>query len=180
MIYLYFKKSLSNIKQENNIIQFDPSFEYLIFRPTIIRLTPRGLKGKSFILWGLLSLIWRLQGKPYEVIVLYKDRQVVHYSVVLPKYYKFPFMGKRDIEIGPCWTHPDRGRGIYPKMLNAICNRFAKFKDNVWMFCKENNYASQRGILKAGFSLVGKGEETKPFGIGLLGKYIITELHKGD
>ena len=181
MSCIYFKKSLNDINQETNTIQFDPSFKYLIFRPTIMRLIPEGINGKFFILWGIFSFIWSLQRKPYEVHILYKDSQVVHYSVVLPKCYKFPFMNKKDIEIGPCWTHPDyRGKGIYPKMLNVICNRFAKNKENAWIFCEENNHASQRGILKAGFSFVGKGEKTKPFGMGLLGKYIITELYEGE
>jgi GNAT superfamily N-acetyltransferase len=47
-----------------------------------------------------------------------------------------------------------RGRGIYPHLLQAILRREQNEAEKFWLGHRVDNYASQRGIEKAGFSLV--------------------------
>ncbi len=56
-----------------------------------------------------------------KVYVVYDGKTVIHTSFVVRGKEKFLFLKEGDIEIGPCWTHPDyRGYGIYPAVLTWI------------------------------------------------------------
>ena len=66
-------------------------------------------------------------GKAIIVYAADKNENVMHTSYVVPRCMKFPFLGKGDMEIGPCATYPAyRGQGIYPAVLRYICKTFAK------------------------------------------------------
>ena len=47
-----------------------------------------------------------------------------------------------------------RGRGIYPHLLKAILRGEQNEAEKFWLGHRVDNYASKRGIEKAGFSLV--------------------------
>lgn len=76
------------------------------------RVTPKINGWKNAVYWNIATL-----GK-VRVYVLYDSQKIIHTSFVVRGKEKFLFLGKNDIEIGPCWTHPDyRGNGIYPGVL---------------------------------------------------------------
>jgi hypothetical protein len=54
----------------------------------------------------------------------------------------------------PAW----RGIGIYPRQLHAIMRRESAHAARFWIGHVAGNQASQRGIVKAGFSLAGATE----------------------
>ena len=55
--------------------------------------------------------------------------EIIHTSYVIGECYKFPFMKKSDIEIGPCYTSENyRGKGIYKNVLNFINNECSSGK----------------------------------------------------
>ncbi len=79
----------------------------------------------------------------------------------MPKIYKFPFMGKKSLHIGPCFTEPEfRGKGLYPYLLTYIMNDIPT-ASAFYIICSETNTASRRGIQKAGFTFLGIGYKTK-------------------
>lgn len=81
----------------------------------------------------------------------------VHSSFVVPHNFKFPFLGKKDFEIGPCYTRNDcRGIGIYPDVLKYICSSIGDEGSRFFMLVSPENKSSIRGIEKAGFKLTGK------------------------
>ena len=85
-------------------------------------------------------------------------------------------MGQKDISIGPCWTHKNyRGQYLYPYVITEIINKFVNKKNHAWMKCDKNNIASQKGILRAGFKIVGYGEKTKILGLKFLNQFNITK-----
>jgi GNAT superfamily N-acetyltransferase len=47
-----------------------------------------------------------------------------------------------------------RGRGVYPHLLQAILRREQPVAEKFWLGHRVDNFASKRGIEKAGFSLV--------------------------
>jgi len=50
-----------------------------------------------------------------------------------------------------------RGRGIYPLMINALCQQAAEMGiQRVYMSVHPSNLSSLRGVAKAGFKLSGK------------------------
>ena len=127
------------------------------------------IKGEKFsiktvgirILFQIMSF-----GKAQIYYVENNDGELVHTSYVVPACGKFPFMGKRDIEIGPCYTYPAfRGKGIYPRVLSEICRR-NQDAPAIYMIVDEANDPSIKGIEKAGFvrcGLVSKSRITKRY-----------------
>jgi GNAT superfamily N-acetyltransferase len=54
----------------------------------------------------------------------------------------------------PAW----RGRGIYPRLLDAIVRHESSEAARFWIGHVDGNHASQRGIIKAGFGAAGTTE----------------------
>jgi hypothetical protein len=63
----------------------------------------------------------------------------------------------------PSW----RGRGIYPRLLQAILLQEAGDAERFWIVHQLANTASARGIAKAGFHLAGKLYFLREGGIGV-------------
>ncbi len=84
--------------------------------------------------------------------------QLVHTSYVSGRSFKFPFMSKGDIHIGPCRTAPShRGQGIYGRVLRVICG---DSKNRAYMMVHEENLPSIKGIEAAGFRQIGTVAKT--------------------
>lgn len=101
-----------------------------------------------------------LTAKKTNIFLVLDNGIVVHESFVCQKCWKFPFLGKHDCEIGPCYTNEKyRGRGIYPTVLKYIMC-VTNF-DNYFMVINENNAASINGVKKAGFCSIKKIKKTR-------------------
>lgn len=115
------------------------------------KLSPPTMRFLHAILWNIATL-----GK-VKVYVVYKDSVMVHRSLVVRGSEKFKFLKKTDIEIGPCWTHPEyRGLGLYPTVLSIIMQRELKAEGVAYMIVRNSNQKSLRGIAKVGFQSAGK------------------------
>ncbi|OQA66628.1 MAG: hypothetical protein BWY36_00871 [Candidatus Diapherotrites archaeon ADurb.Bin253] len=172
---IFFKKNLEVPTSKE--MEINTSYRYCVFIPSLWEPVPKGIEiNLTFFLWSIYSILWKIKKNVYELHLLYDKDILIHYSVVLPKYYRFPFMERKDIEIGPCWTHKNyRGQHLYPFVLTKIINKFTNKQINVWMFCDEGNISSRSGILRAGFEIVGYGEKTRLLGLKLLGQYRIVK-----
>lgn len=97
-----------------------------------------------------------------QVYYVQSGNDIVHTSYVIPACVKFPFMDRKDLEIGPCYTYPAfRGNGIYPKVLSEICRRKGNDTFLFYMIVDEMNLPSIRGIEKAGFVRCGSVHKSK-------------------
>ena len=78
-----------------------------------------------------------------------------------------------EAEIKYCLTSKKyRGHGIYPAVLNVISNYlYNKGYVRVYVCVNNDNYASIRGIEKAGFKLVGKVKLKKIIGFQISRRY---------
>jgi RimJ/RimL family protein N-acetyltransferase len=103
----------------------------------------------------------------------YGDR-LVHYSGFTPRYWRFPFLPDQDLQIGDTWTDPaHRGKGLAAYALEQILEIKQKLGRGFWYVVAKNNFPSIRVVEKAGFSLIAIGDWNKPFGIKLLGSYVM-------
>lgn len=97
-----------------------------------------------------------------RIFCLKNDGNLVHTSYVIPKCYRFTYLGKEDYQIGPCNTFPEhRGKGYYPEMLRYICASIGTENTVFHMTVDESNHASIKGIEKAGFQRCGSVKVTK-------------------
>ena len=104
---------------------------------------------KNAIQWNIAAM-----GK-VKAYTVYANGEMIHLSYVVCGREKFRFLKKGDIEIGPCWTHPDyRGQGIYPVVLSHIVQKELA-GGTAYMLIHETNEASRRGVAKAGFCKTG-------------------------
>ena len=107
---------------------------------------------------------WLISGGKYEIWFLYSGEQFVHFSYVVPKCAKFPFLEKSDYEIGPCATSSDYPRrGAYRYVLDKITAHKAYAGACFYMIVKSTNLPSIGGIEKAGFTRCGNVKRTPIF-----------------
>ncbi len=136
------------------------SYVVKVFKPKIFSLQKHGHFSFIYILWYLSTF-----GK-YQIIYVYDKNKLVHYSHIIPRFWKFQFMEENDLEIGPSWTNTDyRGEGIYPFILNFILDKYEQEYKNFYMIVNKTNTKSIRGIEKAGFVQEGEVQKRGIFGI---------------
>lgn len=136
----------------NDYSRYIPCTVANVFQPEIKveNVSARLLGWKGSLYWSIATF-----GKT-KVYVVYNRGRAVHYSVVVRGKEKFSFLGKSDIEIGPCWTHSEyRGLGIYPAVLSTIIQRELSEGGVAYMIIAETNQSSQNGVAKVGFSKTG-------------------------
>lgn len=115
------------------------------------RVSPKFSGWVNALYWNVATL-----GKT-KVYSVYDEEKVIHTSYVVRGKEKFAFLKKNDIEIGPCWTHPQyRGFGIYPAVLSSIIRNELAGGGTAYMIIREDNTASQRGVSKVGFEKTGE------------------------
>jgi len=174
MRYIYFRKDLAEFKGPDNdtMAKVNRKYELETFKPDWFHIAPKGMK-KSFALiiwWFLYLIVWGQRAKSYEHYLVYDGERLIHYCIVLPKNYRYPFMGNDDVQIGPFRTAEEyRGQGICPIMICKIMNKYKFQKKYAFIITRENNIKSQRSIAKAGLNIYGYGIRTK----GFLGKFLI-------
>ena len=106
---------------------------------------------KNVLYWNIATV-----GK-VKAYVVYDENKLIHKSYVVKGKEKFRFLNRGDIEIGPCWTHPDyRGRGIYPYVLTQILKRETNEGSIAYMLIADTNLSSQNGVKKIGFVKMGR------------------------
>lgn len=153
------KQSPQEIKNE---------YQYYIWKPKGLRIWPKGfinyLKEMrkypiiNMVYWWLFYYVLK-RNSDYSIVIIKKDEDVAHYSVILPKNYRFPFAQNNDLIIGPVWTNPNyRKKGLVYFSLSVIFEKFSTATRQFWWICNEKNIASQISIEKAGFKLYGKGK----------------------
>ena len=105
------------------------------------------------------NLIWFFITRGRICVYYCFDGQIkVHQAYVMKKCFKFPFMKKGDIHIGPCATPEEyRGQGIYPAVIRKITEDFGLQTDGKtgYMIVEESNLPSIKGVEKAGFRKCG-------------------------
>lgn len=149
MIKLYKKV----VNQDEIRIPFLPSeddFSIKVFRPTIIKMGLDNSEKLKRFLWYLITF-GRLR-----IFYILDGNQVVHYSFIIPKNFRFPFMNNDDLQIGPCYTDTNyRGKGLYTRALKMIPLIFHEQANTFWVYTTEENLISQHVIEKAGYIFHG-------------------------
>lgn len=141
-LYKINKSDYSDINTSYSEVE-KSNYSLSIFEPSIIKFSLNENKKKKML--DLYFYLITLGGVKIYYIK-YKDK-IVHTSYCMNKSYKFPFMKKGDIHIGPCNTDQShRGRGLYPYVLSKIIEQH-KNKD-IYLIIDSMNIASKKGASK--------------------------------
>lgn len=152
-----------------------PEYEVSCWAPSIWEFSPRGTESllgrRTLLLWWLYDRLTS-RGAGYRICLIRRAGRVVHYSAVFGKNPRFPFMGERDLQVGPVWTAgSERRRGLQRAALDTIVRELGGAADTVWWLCRESNAASNIVAQRAGFELRGTGRRRPRFGLWLAGSF---------
>jgi RimJ/RimL family protein N-acetyltransferase len=146
------------------------------WRPARDGLPPPALASLHNRIWWLFDRTGVFANRGCGVQMLHCGDRLVHTSLVTPRYFRFPEMGARDLQIGATWTDPEfRGRGYGKLAVKAIHDAWAGEFDQMWYLVEEDNTPSIRVIEACGYRLRGVGRRQALPGLGPLGQYKITD-----
>lgn len=176
MAYLFYRFEPKDSDPDNFSLSKTNSYNYRLWFPSRTSFVPPDLSLKPFIVWWLMHNLNLFANQDYSIFVIYSRNQLIHRSCVFPRYFRFPFMNKDDLQIGDTWTHPEhRGQGLATFALRQVIQERQMTGRKFWYIVEQENKPSIRVVEKAGFNLIGKGMKRKRFGLGLLGSYMIQD-----
>lgn len=147
---LYKKADFNQDDTPFSCLPVDFPYTYRVFQPSIMRTGLNDAEILKRFLWYLITL-----GK-LRIFYIMDGDIAIHYSFLIPKNFRFPFMNKGDLQIGPCYTDPKfRGRGLYFQALKLIPKLFFEQTSNFWIYTTDTNMISQHVIEKAGYCFSG-------------------------
>ncbi len=158
--YVFFRLDSEEVPTEEKFGAVLKEYDIEIFVPTLFKLKEHSSKILIYLFWFLFT-----KGH-YRIIYVKKDNSIIHYTHILPKFFKFPFMNTNDLEIGPSWTDEAyRGKGIFPAVLAYVALCWKEEKRTFYAFTNIENHSSQKAILKADFYKWMSGYKTNKLGI---------------
>jgi RimJ/RimL family protein N-acetyltransferase len=169
-----------------NFYQFDPAspaeaaprlapeYRILSWQPAAQGLPPRGSRLPSNHMWWALTKAAMFARRDFTEIRIERAGRVLHRLIVTPRWYRFPFMAARDLQIGDVWTAPDARRKQLGRAAIAEAHRlFNQDGANFWYVADSDNAASAALAESCGYRLVATGRRTRRLGSKLLGQYVI-------
>ena len=174
MNYLFYESTGISCKP---IIHQMPYSIYL-WKPKLDQIIPPGLSEKKFAVWWLMHQLRIFPNRDYGVLLIFNGNNLIHRSCIFPRYFRFPFMGNNDLQIGDIFTDEKyRGKGIAAYAIQKIVELCKMDNRKFWYIVEENNESSIRVIEKVGFNKIGCGERRKKFGLKLFGSFeILTKI----
>jgi len=156
---------------------WDVKYQVVIWRPSLRSIAPPHCPKMTSGVWWLFHICHVFRNRGYCALLVFEGKTLVHRLTVFPGYFRFPFMGQADLQIGDTYTHPAyRGRGIATVALGEIVRRISATGGELWYVTSEDNVASIRVAEKAGFRLRGYGTRRSRFGMRLLGQFRIDHV----
>ena len=156
----------------------EEGYAWEIWKPSFTEIVPKGMPLLPFGAWWILHHARIFSNREYALFLIRHDRTIVHRSVITPGYFRFPFMGKEDLQIGDTWTSAaHRGKGLAVFAIRRIVAEYARRGRRIWYLVGKDNLPSIRAAERAGLVRFGEGTRTKRLGVALLGQYeIVTKL----
>jgi GNAT superfamily N-acetyltransferase len=154
---------------------FPHAAELRLWRPSGGFPAPGPVRGRNAI-WWLLAKLGLIDGGRFVELTLWIGHRMAQRLIVTPRWWRFPFMGSDDLQIGDVWTAPTwRGQGL-GRAATAEAERLAADSANrLWYVTDGANEASVRLAESSGFTPVGAGVRTAPLGIRAAGRFHLTD-----
>lgn len=153
-----------------------------VWRPKIWPALPHGLSDSKlrlrFLFRWAVHRLHLFAGSGCGILLIYDREHLAHYSGFTPRYWRFPFIGDGDFQIGDTWTDPAyRGKGLALFALRSIVTTLGAPGRRFWYVVEAANRSSIRVVEKAQFKLAAEGTWVTPWGLKLVGSYVIRRPH---
>lgn len=158
-------------------VSIDKRLNAVLWNPTTLEIVPTGVALLPFGVWWIMHHLHLFVNQDYCLYLIYSGDNLVHRSVITPRYFRFPFMGKEDLQIGDTWTMPEyRGKGLASFAIQKIVELYKKPGRRFWYVVEEDNIPSIKAVEKAGFVKYGAGVRKKRMNVKVIGTFEITTL----
>ena len=149
-------------------------YRFSVWRPSLFATVPAGLSFTPFFVWWIFHQLRVFTNRNYSICVIYDGTKLVHRSCVFPRYFRFPFMSKDDLQIGDTWTDPSyRGQGLAKFGLQEAVRQNSRPGQRFWYVVDCDNTPSINVATSLGFGLNGEVRRTRRCGLRLLGVFVI-------
>lgn len=126
------------------------------------------------LVWSAFHVLRIFSNRDYAIILVHCGDTVVHRSYLFPGYFRFPFMGRDDLQVGATWTDEAwRGRGLASAALRYAVQSHGRPGRTFWYLTSSENAASVRVVERCGFACRSGGRRTSRLGLRLLGAYVL-------
>lgn len=127
----------------------------LFWYPSLKNFIPPNKSKKYFFYW-LFKYLRIFKNTDYASLLIYRNEKVVSSLLIVPAYFKWPFMKNNDVQFTFVITDPDyRGKGIAEQALRIAIEKFYKPGRTFWYLTDSDNHSSLRLCSKLGFSFQG-------------------------
>ncbi|MGZ8414584.1 MAG: GNAT family N-acetyltransferase [Gemmatirosa sp.] len=145
-----------------------------LWRPAGAPAAPPGPAGRRFLVWWLAHHGRVFANRDYGAVLVRRGDEIVHRSMVFPRYWTFPFMAPGDLQIGDTWTaDAHRGRGLATAVLAHALDELARPGRTFWYVVHADNMPSIRAAESAGMRQVASAARLSRFGLRPLGHYAL-------
>lgn len=159
-------------------VSLEPACRLEIWKPTYRKPVPPGQPWLPFLIFWLFHEARIFANQDYGVVLIWEGDRPVHRTVVLPRYFRSPFMGPEDLQLAMTWTDQRRrGRGLALAAARAVMADARWGPRRLWYMVAATNQPSIRVAEKAGFRLHGTGSRRPRLGFRFLGAYSPDESH---
>jgi len=146
--------------------------ELIFWSPSLFQIKPILFPFMPFFIWYIFHYLGIFGNKNYRIYYLKNKTNILHKTLIFPKFYRFPFMNKHDLQLGDIFTEKSlRGKGVASKAANFIINKYKN--KNFWFLCDENNISSILIAHNNNFKLKGYGYKVTPFGLNIFSYFKI-------
>ena len=161
---LFFYNSIdSRVNSKNKI-------ELIFWSPSLLQIKPILFPIIPFLIWYIFHYLGIFENKKFSIAYIKNKNKILHRTLIFPKFYRFPFMKKQDLQLGDILTEKSfRGKGVASKVISFILEKY-KTK-NFWFLCNENNISSILIAHNNNFKLKGYGYKVIPFGLNIFSYY---------
>lgn len=161
---------------EINTWELPEGYFSMLWRPKGLQIVPKGVCLWPSVMWWLFHRLHIFHNTDYSMMLIYRDRRLVHRSVIFPRFFRFPFMQPDDLQIGDTWTSPEhRGKGLAKFALATVVRTLRRPIRGFWYIVHEKNIPSIRVVESVGFRKVARGRKVARFGLLYFGYYAIQQ-----
>ncbi|RZJ76715.1 MAG: hypothetical protein EOO45_01305 [Flavobacterium sp.] len=138
-------------------------YDIKVWRPSLFRILPPGFPRK-YLLFYLAHHLHIFKNRYYSVIYVYdnKNGALVSSTLLIPKYFKWPFMNDGDLQYSYSITKPHyRGKGV-----NTFVKQYARVlynerTTNFWGLVDPENISSIKVLEKSGLHFYRTAKRVK-------------------
>lgn len=152
----------------------EPGTDFRVWTPATQGMPPQGSRTLSNIVWWAFVRVGLFARQDLIELSIWRAGEMLHRLIVSPRWYRFPFMGPQDLQLGALWTRPDkRGQGLARAAIAEAHRLFAGRTPCFWYVVDARNQTSISLIESCGYQLAGIGQRTLPFHIRLFGQFVL-------